>query len=183
VDKVIFVHIPKTAGTSLMTSLREDVGNTFFDYNTTKRWWSPLGKYRCILDSLTRTNISEPVIFGHFLAAKYADASLSGFKKRKGHLYVTFAREPLQRAISHYHYWDRVELPATDCGGNFGKNGGHSIAFFCRVKWRMFSPSFFGEFRSGTSTLSDSQTVTRKAYGSWLKPYPYSATSKVAAKM
>ena len=110
-DKVIFVHIPKTAGTSLMTSLREDVGNTFFDYNTTKRWWSPLGKYRCILDSLTTTNISEPVIFGHFLAAKYADASLSGFKKRKGHLYVTFAREPLQRAISHYHYWDRVELP------------------------------------------------------------------------
>lgn len=110
-DKVIFVHIPKTAGTSLMTSLREDVGNTFFDYSTTKRWWSPLGKYRCILDSLTTTNISEPVIFGHFLAAKYADASLLGFKKRKGHLYVTFAREPLQRAISHYHYWDRVELP------------------------------------------------------------------------
>jgi len=111
VDRVIFVHIPKTAGTSLMTSLREDVGNTFFDYNNPMSWRSPLREGRCILDSRTTTDVREPVVFGHFLAGKYADASVSGFKKRQGHLYVTFVREPLQRAISHYHYWHRIELP------------------------------------------------------------------------
>lgn len=110
-DRVIFVHIPKTAGTSLMTSLREDVGNTFFDYNNPMSWRSPLREGRCILDSRTTTDVREPVVFGHFLAGKYADASVSGFKKRQGHLYVTFVREPLQRAISHYHYWHRIELP------------------------------------------------------------------------
>ena len=89
-------------------------------------------------------------------------ASRSG----KGHLYVTFAREPLQRAISHYHYGDRVELPGHRLWRQFGKERWPLDRFLLsRQKWRMFSPSFFGEFHNpGTSTLSDSQTVTRKAY-------------------
>lgn len=108
-EQIIFVHIPKTAGSSLKTSISQifESHDIFFDYS------KPLSKSRllreaeCIGASIFSRN-PHRVIYGHFLAGKYADLGWQ-FRRRENCTYITFLRDPLQRAVSHYHFWRRVE--------------------------------------------------------------------------
>lgn len=109
-DHIVIVHIPKTAGTSLKESIaaKFDVNEICFDYHQPLAKIPSLRKIQCLVSSVQTRRIEQHIIFGHFLAGKYADFSKLLFCKRKGWTYITFLRDPLQRAISHYHFWKRT---------------------------------------------------------------------------
>jgi len=65
--------------------------------------------FKAVVSSLREPIFSQPFVFGHFLTAKYARFTGDGFARRPNHTYITFLRDPLQRAISHYRYWCRSD--------------------------------------------------------------------------
>jgi Sulfotransferase family len=128
IPRIIFVHIPKAAGTSLLRAVEEKVGqeNVLTDYHRpmAKPEWQR--NAQCLLASYyTRTQPGK-IVSGHFLAGKYGRFTGLRFRKRPGLRYAVFFREPLQRAISHYYYWKRTE------------NGGHKVwERFMRESWSL----------------------------------------------
>jgi len=110
--KFIWVHIPKTAGTSLRNSV-ESIGkeNVFLDYNRPMKDRTFLRNCKNIVSSFSTKKISQKIIYGHIMPCKYCDFRLDGFHKRKDHVYLTFLRDPLQKAISEYYYIQRNPLP------------------------------------------------------------------------
>lgn len=131
---VIFVHIPKTAGTSLRSALISRVGldAIHFDYGSDhgdSRYRNSFAN--CIEDIVITTNndmsvtkflatmawggqltiIPRPYVYGHFIVAKYLKRSWRGWHKRPGYKYVTFVRHPLARAISQYYYFQQSNTP------------------------------------------------------------------------
>ncbi len=104
----IFVHIPKTAGTSFRLGLeRRYPGRMLYDYNDTGIATDFIYEniYRCedperlrIERIVTEVKQREPVaLCGHFPAKRYW-----------GHFapetFVTFLRDPIERAISNYDH-------------------------------------------------------------------------------
>jgi hypothetical protein len=60
--------------------------------------------------SLIRTVVGLPrakCVYGHFLPLKYLRTTASARLKFPDTFYMTFVREPVDRACSHYHYWKR----------------------------------------------------------------------------
>jgi len=108
----IFTHIPKTAGTSIKESLimMHGLEEIFFDYNRPFSDGEFKRNIKCITQSfINRRNRKVKIIFGHFMTGKYCKYTLAGFVKRPDYSYVTFLRDPLQRAVSHFYYWKRIE--------------------------------------------------------------------------
>ena len=109
--RYVFTHIPKTAG----TSLGEAIDARFGKAQVRRDNKLPLSdgylkrNLKCIASSIAYREFPEQIVFGHFLTGKYARFTGYRFVPRKGHAYITFLRDPLQRAISHYHYWRRVD--------------------------------------------------------------------------
>lgn len=103
-----FVHIPKTAGSTLKAAVatyaKEDL---IWDYNHPFDRGPLLRNIRNAMNSYSTKALQGKLIFGHLFPCKYCDLSLNGFNKRANSVYLTFLREPLQRAISHYYYWKR----------------------------------------------------------------------------
>lgn len=105
----IFVHIPKTAGTSFRIAIERDIklDKILYDYGKNSKTTSPF-----IVDTLYSDNIlSLPYvlqkndikfIIGHFNVGKY----LTIFEKPK---IVTFIRDPLQRIVSEYKHKQRLD--------------------------------------------------------------------------
>lgn len=51
-------------------------------------------------------------VVGHVPVSQYMDAQGKGvYTKRSGHRYMTFLRNPLDRAVSHYFYWHQINEP------------------------------------------------------------------------
>lgn len=122
----VSLHIPKTAGTSFATALREayDPSEVLFDYRHDRdlaeigregcppaelhqRWLNP-GLWRCATRyrrEVKATPASVKIVHGHFPACKYSPL-LSGRKTR----YITWLREPLERALSNYFFWRSIPV-------------------------------------------------------------------------
>ena len=108
---IVFTHIPKTAGTSIRDSIIKKKGEAaiFFDYSRPFSDSEIKRNIKCIAHSFTsRRNREQKIIFGHFMTGKYCNFTTAGFVRRPGYSYVTFLRDPLQRAVSHFHYWKRI---------------------------------------------------------------------------
>jgi len=98
--ELIFVHVPKTAGTTMKKMLFNIYGqeSIMLDYKRKSD-----GKRRPVEEVLETINTESnfKVIYGHFSVKKY-----SGFfpdAKR-----IVWLREPIKRLISHYHFWART---------------------------------------------------------------------------
>lgn len=109
---LIFVHIPKTAGTALRSAIADRVGHQAIDYPMTRigaKGWLRRNA-AAIAGSLVGSGPHRRVLFGHFMAGRYGRFNGWDFSRRPGCFYATMLREPLQRAMSHYHHWRRVRV-------------------------------------------------------------------------
>lgn len=134
---LVFVHIPKAAGTSLKNAITDKVGsdNIYFDYCRPLAKGNLHRKVDCLLSSMTARSRTEKFIFGHFLVGKYANFNGYCFKRRREVAYATFLRDPLQRAISHFFFWKRTAV------------NGHQIwERFTQEKWSLEQFLLFKEY-------------------------------------
>ena len=108
--KIISVHLPKTAGSSFKQILKDHYGGSiYFDYGDLPINTPPLlRKMRAILDSFSKSKKivkNFKCIHGHFMSYKYSRLD------RDKTTFVTWLRDPLERMISHYHFWLRTYTP------------------------------------------------------------------------
>lgn len=106
--KLISLHLPKTGGQSFRAALREYFGSALLeDYSDSALNKHPSERYKdVLLDSVIigdegLGNIE--CVHGHFFPLKYLLLSA-----RERLRFVTWMRDPIDRLISHYHYWRRV---------------------------------------------------------------------------
>jgi hypothetical protein len=100
-DLIVSVHIPKTGGVSFREALAEVAGGRLVqDYAdqplAPRPWW------RRLRERLRKVELppGTRVVHGHFAAAKY-------WRVYPEARYVAWFREPIERLVSHYHYWRR----------------------------------------------------------------------------
>jgi hypothetical protein len=110
---MISIHIPKTGGTTFVEVLRTCAQEVFYlDYDY---GWQPSptalfcrGKqitapFESVIDDVGSLP-GRSVIHGHFQAKKYTGRFPNA-------IYVTWLRDPVERIISNYLYWQRSNLP------------------------------------------------------------------------
>lgn len=147
-EKFVIVHIPKAAGSSLKESIAEQFGaaEIYFDYHKPLSIDPALRKLQCMVMSLKTGKISQRIIFGHFLAGKYAQFSGEVFQKRQDWRYITFLRDPLQRAISHYHFWKRTDDSQHRVWRRFSKENWSLERFLLSKEHENFQSQFLWRF-------------------------------------
>ena len=98
---LIFLHIPKTAGTSFVGTLRNIYGKRHVT-----RIDMPIGKVENSkhLDIPAKIPRKSKVVHGHF---RYAD--LKNYYKLENEIkIITWLRDPVERVISNYFYLDKI---------------------------------------------------------------------------
>lgn len=103
---LISVHIPKTAGMSFGSSLRDVYGDRlFWAYETQPRLYSnlsiQLSWLKCKVSHMVRTRRiirKYDAIHGHFFADAFEHLPVPK-------QYCVFMRDPVERVISHYLFW------------------------------------------------------------------------------
>lgn len=146
--KIVFVHIPKAAGTSLKEAICSRVGpeNIYFDYQRPLEKGDLRRQYECLLASVSAKPRPESVIFGHFLAGKYGRLNGLHFTKQPGVAYVTFLRDPLQRAISHYFFWKRTPVAGHRVWERFTREDWNLEKFLLSKEHTNFHAKFLWRF-------------------------------------
>ncbi|MFZ9858877.1 MAG: sulfotransferase family 2 domain-containing protein [Roseiflexaceae bacterium] len=113
--RYIFVHIPKTAGTSLFDAMMQQFGahNILPQYGhrpPPDSWWE--GAKEKALTGIRKQVWPHRYVVGHVPVVQYMDIQEDGrYTKRPGYRYMTFLRNPLDRAVSHYFYWQQINEP------------------------------------------------------------------------
>ncbi len=94
----IFVHVPKTAGTSLVAMLRQEHGRSAV--------WGMYGEER---DALVEQYLALPANERAQIRAITGHVEFGVHRFVAGPVrYVTMLRDPIDRVVSHYHYARRV---------------------------------------------------------------------------
>jgi hypothetical protein len=91
---IISVHVPKTAGTTLLHYLQ-----THFNVFEDNEAWGYASLLKAMLKKSDLVKTYD-CIHGHFPAMKY--------RFYPNTIFITFVREPLERMVSHYYYWKKV---------------------------------------------------------------------------
>ncbi len=104
---LVSLHLPKTAGTSLRYAMRAHYGMRLLEDYDAPPMQQPRGRRElaAIIAGMSADKwLAKDVaaIHGHFLPVQYRIA-LRGRNVR----YATWLRDPVERVLSHYHYWRR----------------------------------------------------------------------------
>jgi hypothetical protein len=111
---LISLHLPKTAGSSLLATLETHFGERFVkDYDDRPLHARSGQRHLGALNQGLRFAVrglpaQADCIHGHFLPLKYRFA-----RSPRPLYFVTWLRDPVQRIQSHYQYWQRVYDPRT----------------------------------------------------------------------
>lgn len=108
---LISLHLPKTAGTSFKASLEEVYKKKLlYDYKDRPRNTPPYLRHKNALEASLKNTDRDyrniECIHGHFLPLKYL--LLGNIMDVR---YITWMRNPVERAFSHYYYWKRNYNP------------------------------------------------------------------------
>ena len=111
---LISVHMPKTAGTSFLATLELHFGAALLkDYADLPINTPPAQRHRSALENALRNSTRDfagiDCIHGHFLPAKYLTAASSP----AGVQFITWMRDPVDRVVSHFHFWKNYHDPAS----------------------------------------------------------------------
>lgn len=105
---LISLHMPKTAGSSFQATLEAHYGEALtLRYQDRPLHRSPLSRnfdasWHCLRNSVGFKTNPPGCIHGHFLPLRYRLLPFAPPPR-----FVTWLREPVQRLLSHYHYWLR----------------------------------------------------------------------------
>ena len=108
---IVSVHLPKTAGTSFAATLERNFGTALlWDYadlplNTPLYKRNKSALENC-LSNAQRDFSGVKCIHGHFLPVKYLLLA-----DRRPITFITWLRNPVERVLSHYHFWQRGSDP------------------------------------------------------------------------
>ena len=108
---LISVHMPKAGGTTFLSLFESIYGDSLLrDYDDKilskstffqrKNSLISMSKNRCKISDYAKFNC----IHGHFMPLKYR------FFDSRDAFFLTWLRHPVQRLMSHYHYWSREPL-------------------------------------------------------------------------
>lgn len=170
---LVIVHIPKAAGTSLRDAIAERVGadNIHPDYNRPLAKRDLHRKLHCLMAGREIAQGRAAVIFGHFMVGKYARFAGFNFAKKPGFRYVIFLRDPLQRALSHYFFWERTYLGGHRVWDRFNRENwslerfllsGQHTNFQSKFIWRFPLSQF--DFVGLAEHYADSLTMLGRAF-------------------
>ena len=95
--ELIFLHLPKTGGSSVLQALNQVYGTEAVQHFERDECMALIQKGKRIADVLFSTT---KVIHGHFLFSEIED-----LVERDDPKLVTFMRQPNERLISNYHWW------------------------------------------------------------------------------
>jgi Sulfotransferase family len=109
---IISIHVPKTGGTAFREVLRGCAEEVFYlDYGFEPPGPTALFRRGEPLTAPFESIVSEleslpgrSVIHGHFPAKKYVGRFPTA-------VYVTWLRDPIERVVSNYLYWQRSQIP------------------------------------------------------------------------
>ena len=104
---LVSVHLPKTAGTSFRAALQAYYGDGLLEDYAMLPMQVPRGRreilaLRDAFNARRQITASTLAIHGHFLPVKYRVAL-----RHRATRYITWLREPVDRLVSHYQYWQR----------------------------------------------------------------------------
>ena len=105
---LVSVHLPKTAGTSFRSALEAHFGLACVrDYGdlpiNTPEPERHIAAIRASLENAERDLSGVECIHGHFLPVKYLLVA-----DRRPTAFVSWFREPVERLVSHYAFWQRL---------------------------------------------------------------------------
>ncbi len=114
-DLLVSVHLPKTAGSSFAAALQTHFGNALIVNNEQRPLHSGSVKRTAFATArLLRNSIrglpdsSTRCVHGHFLPVQFRY-----LRGRRAPRFVTWMRDPAQRLVSHYQYWQRSYVPGS----------------------------------------------------------------------
>ena len=103
---LVSLHLPKTAGTSFRIALRQHFGDALREDYAAPPMQAPRGQreWQALrgVAHARRSLRGARAVHGHFLPVRYRLATFG----RPVH-YLTWLRDPVERVVSHYHYWRR----------------------------------------------------------------------------
>jgi len=111
---LVSVHMPKTAGLSFRASLEACFGEGFrHDYQDYPLAQAAQVRRQQAQDWGRAAQAADfagvTCMHGHFLPLKYLELA-----RTLPCTFVTWLREPVERLVSHYYYWQRAYDPASD---------------------------------------------------------------------
>jgi SAM-dependent methyltransferase len=130
-ERVVSVHFPKAAGSSLKSQFATLLGDAVsLDYSHDPL--TPAGAETAPFPDGKR------IVHGHFRAQRYASANA---------YWITFLRHPVDNLISIYSYWKSLMTPGHELHGRFLRER-PSIFDFAAYPGirRLMSETYFGEF-------------------------------------
>ncbi len=109
---IVSLHLPKTAGTSFVKALENHFGPALLkDYDDLPINTPPFERNRAALQASIHNGEADKFdgigcIHGHFLPLKYLLLSF-----RRDLRFITWLRDPVERMLSHYHFWRKSYDP------------------------------------------------------------------------
>jgi hypothetical protein len=130
-NRIISLHFPKAAGTSLKNQLQSLLGDdVLMDYSH-----DPVTPAGAATAEFPR---GKRVVHGHFRASRYASSQA---------YWVTFLREPVDNLISIYFYWRSLRKPGHELHARFLRDKPSILEFstYPTIQ-RLMSETYFGGF-------------------------------------
>ncbi len=130
-ERIVSLHLPKAAGTSLKSQFTALLGNAVHtDYRHDPL--TPAGA------ESAEFPMGKRVVHGHFRASRYASSQA---------YFITFLREPVDNLISIYFYWSTFRRPGHELHARFLRDRPSPLEFatYPGIQ-RLMSETYFGGF-------------------------------------